>query len=395
MSMLQRQGYSPRGRIHQTVFRGIAKFSQDKFDGEYSIAIGERFIQSLTERISAVSDGYIRTNAVAVQRLNRVMEGDLDWRPSKPPIEYADSRFRAEAADYGEYLRNGGKAKSDIRSRMHMVARFLKDVDDSGLTCLSDVTPSCIYESFKKASDKGGFRKCICAFLRYAHRYELIECDLSMSVPTVSRHIPVPTVYTNDEVERIIAAASLSKRCGKRNKAIVLIAARLGLRSCDIANLRFENIRRDYGTIELTQTKTKESLQLPLLPEIRDALDDYIQNERPESTEPRLFLCNCLPSMCAIQPHTVYSIVSRIIDYTGIDTQGRKRGAHALRSSLATALIDEGHTHREVQYALGHKSPDAIKSYIKTDVEHLRGFALPVPEPTGGFAASLESGVRP
>ena len=394
MSMLERQGYSlSKTRIHKTVYRGLARFSQSEFNGEYSIAIGERYIQSLRDRDVQVSFGYMRSNVVAVQRANRVIEGDTDWKPSQPSLEYEDSAYRDEVKEYAEYLRNSGKTKCDMRSRLHVVARFLRFVDDSEVTQLNDITAPLIYGAFGRAGDKDGFRKCVGAFFRYAHRHGLTEHDFSVLVPSGSRHTPVPTVYTPDEIEKIIETAAASKKSGKRNKAIVLIAARLGLRSCDIANLRFNSISRETGTIEVTQIKTKESLILPLLPEILTALDDYIENERAESDSDLVFLCNSTLHRGPIQPHTVYCIVSRIIDSTGIDTTGRKRGAHALRSSLATALLGEGYNHREVQEALGQKSPEAVKFYAKTEVEKLRDYALPVPTPSGIFAENLGIGV--
>jgi integrase len=141
--------------------------------------------------------------------------------------------------------------------------------------------------------------------------------------------------------------------------------------------------------IEITQVKTKEPLKLPLLPEILTALDDYIMNERPENDSDMVFLCNSTLHSGPVQPHTIYTIVSRVIDSTGIDTSGRRRGAHALRSSLATALLGEGYNYREVQEALGQKSPEAVKFYAKTEVEKLRAYALPVPSPGGIFAKSL------
>jgi len=390
LSMLERQGYQiSKTRKYQTIFRGLAQFSQSRYGGEYSIDIGEAYIQSLLSREVPLSDGYIRSNIVVIQRANRVIEGDTDWRPSKPSLEYEDSAYRVEVKEYAEYLRNSGNTKSDIRSRLHVVARFLRFVDDFGIARLNDITAPLIYEAFGSAGDKNGFRKSVGAFFRYACRHGLTEHDFSVLVPHGSRHAPVPTVYTSDEIEKIIGTAGGSKKSGKRNKAIVLIAARLGLRSCDIANLRFGNINRETGMIEITQVKTKEPLTLPLLPEILTALDEYIKNERPESDSDLVFLCNSTLHRDSIQPHTVYSIVSRIIDSTDIDTTGRKRGAHALRSSLATALLGEGYNHREVQEALGQKSPEAVKFYAKTEVEKLRDYALPVPAPGGIFAKNL------
>ena len=394
LTMLERLGYRiGETRKYQTHFRGLARFSHAHYGGEYSIEIGEAYIQSLRDRDVPLSTGYIRDNIVTVQRANRVIEGDYDWRPSKPSLEYEDSTYRNEVKVYAEYLRNSGKTKSDMRARLHVVARFLRFVDDSGVARLEDISAPVIYEAFERAGDKNGFRKCVGAFFRYAYRHGLAENDFSVLVPSGSRHIPVPTVYTPDEIEKIIETAAGSKKSGKRNKAIVLIAARLGLRSCDIANLRFSSINHETGMIEITQVKTKEPLALPLLPEILVALDDYIKNERSKGGTDFVFLCNSTLHSGPIQPHTVYSIVSRIIDSTGIETAGRKRGAHALRSSLATALLGEGYSHREVQEALGQKSPEAVKFYAKTEVEKLRDYALPVPAPDGIFAKNLGTGV--
>jgi integrase len=199
----------------------------------------------------------------------------------------------------------------------------------------------------------------------------------------------VPSVYTADEVEKIIDSASQSVTCGKRNLAIILIIARLGLRSCDVANLKFENIYYDRGTIEITQLKTKKSLTLPLLPEIRDALNDYFANERPKSGSINIFVRVVQPFGTPLMPKSMYMIVSRIIESTDIDIRGRRHGPHALRASLATALLDEGHNYQVIQQVLGQESPDAAKSYVKVDIEHLRAYALPVPQPAGNFAKML------
>jgi len=395
IALLEKQGYKIHNtRKYNTVYRGLAHYCQVNYHGEYSQEIGEAFIQSLKRREPLLSKGFLDVYTTAVERANHVMEGENDWRPRKKLLDYDDSRFKNEAMIYEEYLRNSGKTKSDVRARMHVVTRFLRYLDQAGITELNQLSAQVIYEAFKEVSDKGGFHKCVSAFVRYAYRHSLMDQDFSVLVPSVSRHIPVPTVYAFEEIEKIIAAASRSKTCSKRNKAIVLIAARLGLRSCDIVNLRFDNIRYDHETIGLTQVKTKEPIVLPLLPEIRDALDDYLENERPKSESDHIFIYAGPPHSGSLQPHTVYSIVSTIVESSGIDPNGRKRGAHALRSSLATALLNEGYNHREVQEALGQKSPNAVKSYVKTDVEHLRDYALPVPMPRGIFAAKLVWEVR-
>ena len=132
---------------------------------------------------------------------------------------------------------------------------------------------------------------------------------------------------------------------------------------------------------------------MPLLPEIDAALNDYVAHERPKSELDRIFLRAIPPFGKELQPHAIYSIVSRVIGASDVLTNNRKRGTHALRASLATALLDEGNTYRAVQGALGHQSPNSTKSYVKTDIRHLRDYALVVPAPSGAFAEKLGLGV--
>ena len=154
-------------------------------------------------------------------------------------------------------------------------------------------------------------------------------------------------------------------------------------------SIHFEN-----KTIKLIQTKTKEPLVLPLLPDVCAALKDYIENERPDCKTDYIFLNLPAPYTGPMQAASVYAIVSRVLAKTQIPTTGRRRGPHALRSSLATTLLDEGNDYPVIQKILGLVEPDTTKSYVKVNVELLRPYALPVPAPGAEFAKRLGWMVR-
>ena len=158
-----------------------------------------------------------------------------------------------------------------------------------------------------------------------------------------------------------------------------MLAARTGLRSCDIADLKFDDIDRKNKTLNLVQKKTGGYIEMPLLDEVIDAIDDYVENERPVSDLPNVFLCLKNPEVGVLLPHTIYTVVSRAFDQSGIDPAGRKRGAHALRSSLATHLLEEGNSYSVIREVLGHSSPEAAKHYVKVELARLRECALSVP----------------
>ena len=245
--------------------------------------------------------------------------------------------------------------------------------------CKSTITALIIYSGFEHTGSKDEFCKSVKSFLRYAYRMDLLNKDISFLVPEYTRHTPIPTAYTSDEVTAILEFINRSTDAGKRNYCIVLIAARLGLRSCDIAGLTFENICMNDNTIRLIQIKTCEPIEFPLLPEIKDALDDYTKHARPSSNEPYLFMNLPKLNVRPLTANNIYTIVSRIIDKSRVNTHNKRRGAHALRSSLASQLLKEGNSYSVIQKVLGHTSPEAAKHYVKIEVNKLRECALEVP----------------
>jgi len=262
----------------------------------------------------------------------------------------------------------------------------LQFIDNKGVNELTEITPQHIYSAFQSATDKGGFRKSVCAFLQYAYRHKLIPSDFSLIVPAIRRREPVPSVYSPDEIETLLNSVDKSKEIGKRNYAILLIAARLGLRSCDIAALTLEDVNVEKDVIEIIQKKTEEPQVLPLLPEIKAALLEYINSARPKSESNRIFLKAILPLGRPLESHSIYDIVSKQFAKAGILLKGRRHGPHTLRASLATSLLNEGNEYPVIQKVLGHTSKTAAKSYVKIDIEHLRPFSLDIPVPTGNFS---------
>jgi len=374
----------------QSIFRSLAAFSNDNFHGEYTAEIGESFLSIHRQRVpkylgSATFDAYV----CAIQRINHVIEGDLEWYPTKPSMDYAKSKFDKIVKEYAEYLKNSGKTKSDVRARMHVVSRFLQFIDKQGVDSLSELKPAHIYSAFQAATDKGGFHKSVCSFLQYAYRYKLISNNFSVIVPSFKRHTSAPSVYSLDEIEKLLSSIDRTTPLGKRNYAIILIAARLGLRSCDIAELALENINFNDNTIEIIQTKTGEPQTLPLLPEIKAALNEYINNGRPKTESDKIFLKAILPLGKPMNSQSIYTIFSQQFDIAGVLPKGRKHGPHALRASLATSLLNEGNEYPVIQKVLGHTSTTAAKSYVKIDISHLRPFSLDVIGPTGKFRKLL------
>jgi site-specific recombinase XerD len=377
---LDNYSYKVTSRSVNYIYRALNRFCDDNYEGMYSSDAGLAFIESNAGRVPALSKAHMNTYKNSITRLDYALDGDYHWRPvSKEMQAYASSCFNGIVKEYEDYLVQTRKTKPDIRSRIHILARFLAHVESSGITKIDSITASVIYSGFEQTGSKDEFCKSVKSFFRYVYRMNLLNKDISFLVPEYTRHRPIPTVYTSDEVTVILESIDRSTDAGKRNYCIVLIAARLGLRSCDIAGLTFENICTTDNSIRLIQKKTCEPISFPLLTEIKDALDDYTNHARPSSNEPYLFMNVPQPSVRPLTSNNIYTIVSRIIDKSEVNTTNKRRGAHALRSSLASQLLEEGNSYSVIQKVLGHTSPEAAKHYVKIEIDKLRECALEVP----------------
>jgi integrase/recombinase XerD len=217
-------------------------------------------------------------------------------------------------------------------------------------------------------------------FLKYLFENGYLDCNLTYLVPKSSykKEARLPTTYTKDEVSRLIEAVDRSNPKGKRDVAMILLAARLGLRASDICGLKFENIHWETNTIHLTQRKTKEKIELPLLVELGNAIIDYLKFGRPVSDLSYIFLRAGQPYDKLEEP-TLHSIVSFYLRQAGIDNIDKKKhGPHALRHSLAGILLEKKTPLPVISEVLGHTNTESTKAYLRIDLDSLRQCALEV-----------------
>jgi site-specific recombinase XerD len=377
---------------YERVYSSLKTYCRNTSDGMYSEELGKIFIQVFDQRRPTQNTDTLGVYKSAIRRLNFTLSG-IEWQPEgRPDIAYAVSCFESVVCEYELYLYRAGKTKKNTRIRVHTVSRFLQNAERKGCKTLNDITADCIYEAFQESTDKNGFRNSVGAFLRYAHTYELIASNLFLIVPFVPRHKSIPAVYSPDEVEQLLICVDRETVTGKRNYAIILIASRLGLRASDIAALKLDSLYFAQGKIAIKQIKGKEPLLLPLVHEVRAAIDDYINNARPETTDRYLF--QKVRGSGKISPDSVGQIVHTAFEHSDIALKERKSGSHALRSSLATALLAEGNDYETIRGVLGHKNVQTSEHYVAANAEQLRVCALKTPLPAGNFASLLKAGAE-
>jgi len=185
----------------------------------------------------------------------------------------------------------------------------------------------------------------------------------------------LPSVYTKNEIARILGNVDRGYSTGKRDYLVLLLGARLGLRSSDICNLRFENIKWEENIIELEQVKTSNSLNLPLLPEVGNAIIDYLRYGRPKSDLPYIVLSAKEPYI-KLKSGSIYTITSNAIKIAKIDVGKRRRGPHALRHSLAARMLESQTAMPVISEVLGHADTTSTLYYLRIDVTSLRECSL-------------------
>ena len=226
-------------------------------------------------------------------------------------------------------------------------------------------------------------KKCTTAlrmFLRFLIAEGKCAAGLDAAIPVVAhwRLSSLPRYVQPEEVERIINSCDLNSPVGRRDRAILLLLARLGLRAGDILELRLSDIDWEGAGIYVCG-KGRRQTRLPLTQEVGDAIVDYLQDGRPHTVTDVLFIRSRAPfrpftSHCAISV-----IVSEAMRRAGVVCPSRG-AAHILRHSAATSMLRQGASLQDIASVLRHHSTETTEIYAKVDVNALRQVAQPWPE---------------
>ena len=216
-------------------------------------------------------------------------------------------------------------------------------------------------------------------YLKYCHEHGLMEQEMFSKLPNphYNRQSRLPSSYSANEVTKLLDSIDLGNPCGIRDYAIILLIARLGLRSSDVANLRFSNIDWEREVIHLNQVKTGNPLELPLLEDVGEAIINYLKNARPETDSDHVFVRQ-LPPYTDFNPGAVGALVRVRLQRSGIHLEGKKKGSHTLRHSLASRLLEHEIPLPVISEILGHTTTETTMAYLRIDITELRKCALEV-----------------
>jgi site-specific recombinase XerD len=217
-------------------------------------------------------------------------------------------------------------------------------------------------------------------FLRFLAAEGRCSPHLVSAVPTIPqwRLSALPKYISPKQVELVIESCDLSKSCGIRDRAILLLLARLGLRAGDIVAMELKDLEWQKATVRV-RGKSRREVCLPLPQDAGDAILDYLAHGRPTAEISRVFLCANAPIRPFPNSVVVSGIVRLALGRAGISNPPSK-GAHLLRHSAATTMLRAGASLDAVSTVLRHESLNTTAHYAKVDVDLLQSVTQPWPE---------------
>jgi site-specific recombinase XerD len=302
--------------------------------------------------------------------------------PSVPVLGAAD----LIAQDYERFLRQERSfMSSTVGQYMPVAKRFLHYLFQlKGIRLKQICAKNVIDFVFQDSSCRGrraaqSMTSVLRSLLNYLFLEGKIAADLSTAVPAIPgwRLSELPRYLESREVEKLLRSCNRRRRTGKRDYAILLLLARLGLRAGEITRLELGDFDWCKGEL-LIRGKANRVDRLPLLQDVGRALADYLRNARPRCSSRRVFVHCKAPFSCfASPPNAVSGIVRRSLARAGI--KSRHQGAHQLRHSLATNMLRDGASLLQIGQVLRHEAVQSTEIYAKVNLNALRTLAQPWP----------------
>lgn len=321
------------------------------------------------------------------------LSGMTDWLRRQGSVESSAtmsgdiSEIDRALLEYKNWLREDrGLAPATIENYAGYVGRFLTTVSGGSELRLASVRPDQITDYIRRLAPKdrtfAAAKHIVTAlrsFFRFARYRDYILVDLAATVPSVAgwSMASIPRAMPADQVQTLLTASKTWRTpSGLRNRAILLLLARLGLRAKEIIRLELEDIDWNEGVLRV-HGKGRTERPLPLPHDVGEAIAAYLEHGRPDTPCRRVFVRSRAP-FDGLRTHSdICQIVSRAITRAGIKSVSR--GAHQLRHALAVDMLRRGASLTEIGQVLRHSSANATRRYAKVDLDALREVALPWP----------------
>lgn len=281
--------------------------------------------------------------------------------------------------DYLKYSRENGNGERTLENKELRLRNFIIDIDFKNIN-----KDSVIAYLSRRKSEQGLTAytieiRLIRRFLIFCYDQGKLDKSILQIWPDKmfnTKDKQIPSVYSLDEISALLKSAKIFTHEDNhlRNYAILCLITYTGIRASDVTNLQPSNFNWRENIITFIQQKTKKELTYPLIPQIGNPIIEYIKNERKQGKY--LFLKE---DGGKLSSSIITAIINIYFENSSVDIGQRHYGAHALRHSIATNLVNKGISLFTVANTLGHSDVRSVKIYGKVDITHLRKCVLEAP----------------
>jgi len=370
-------------------FKRICAFARNRGELYFSENLGKEYLR---EKYSCTIDYYLESfppkakQAIRSIRLlgDYQLHGVIIRRIIKRKGYVKPPQFEEVLTAYEKECENNQYSMRGMRTRLQRLFFFVDYLSLRRVTDVGEITPEIISDYVvticpKHEKSIASILTTLRVFLRFLYLNGYTDKDLSLSVPKQKKYNypAVPSTWDPAEVKRMLDAIDRGSPRGKRDYAILILVAKLGIRAGDIKALKLSDLNWADKTITITQEKTKGKVTYPILHDVGWALIDYLQNARPVCDVPYLFVRLHAPFQAFGENANLHNIITKYTRLSGINIpRGKRHGLHSLRHSLASTLLEQGASLALISEILGHVDSKSTSVYLHTDLNGLKSCAL-------------------
>lgn len=390
---LERLGYAvSTQKDYHCILNALEKYTVENTIDYFTDEVGIQFLSDMYDIRDIISFKQLRqserTKVRVIRRVNEFLKYGTIIKthiPVRIPL-VSSSLYQEHLLNFNNYCHEEKQYTAKvILNYERFIERFLGFLEKQNIYSLLDIDITIIdvYTATLSGYTRGSISYHLSAlrvFMEYLYVNNLHLSDLSkkITLPAKRKLAAIPAVWKKEDILKLLEAVDRENPVGKRNYAILLMVTRLGIRTCDIRELKLHDINWHDNRIDFIQMKTNKPVSLPLPRDVGWAVIDYLKEGRPLVESPYLFLKHIPPFEHFTNSIFSYDIIRKYMTIANISTNmGAKRvGLHALRHSLAVTLLEKNTPLPVISEILGHASTNSTSAYLKVDVPMLRQCAL-------------------
>lgn len=378
---------SELNRQYRRIYERLKAFTRSR-NGECCTADLLRCFLADTERryktgvIGRSRRNHLRRAALMLKDCHE--NGRIEWRvhiETARPMPSSEE-FLGLHAQYLDSLKLYGRSENTIESSRNLVRQFLLFLGDNGYSALAETPLEMVPSFFQhllatyQPTSIRTVASHIRSFLKFADGGERF---LPLVPSRCVRNRPIIPVLSDEEyvaLKHVLQGPDVVLR----DKAIIHLALRTGLRSVDIVGMKLSDIDWVNDTIAVAQSKTGRPFRIPLGADVGNYLSSYILTERPRTDTPYVFLRSQAPHRALSDHAACYAIVRKVFARAGIRLGRERKGLHVIRHSVASRMLSRGVPVTTISSVLGHANKASTDVYLATDEPRMRECGLPLAE---------------